>query len=96
MEGKVVAITGASSGIGKAIATLIAALGAYVVFGARRTDLMKELTSFIHAGGGKAVYMQAVVTRRGTRKCLIAVCKVLNVECKTGNRENTKLKLSKS
>jgi len=72
MEGKVVAITRASSGIGKAIATLIAALGAYVVFGARRTDLMKELTNFIHAGGGKAVYMRADVTRRCDLTKLIA------------------------
>ena len=72
MEGKVVAITGASSGIGEAIATFLAARGAYVVLGARRTDLMKELTSVIHAGGGKAVYMQTDVTRRGDLTKLVA------------------------
>ena len=38
IEGKVVAPTGASSGIGEATARLLAQKGAYVVLGARRTE----------------------------------------------------------
>ena len=42
--GKVVAITGASSGIGEATAMLLAARGAKVLLGARRADRLDELT----------------------------------------------------
>jgi len=38
VKGKVVAITGASSGIGEAAARLLAASGAKVILGARRAD----------------------------------------------------------
>ena len=38
IEGKVIAITGASSGIGEATALLLAELGAKVVLGARGSD----------------------------------------------------------
>ena len=46
-DAKVVAITGASSGIGEATATLLAAQGAKVVVGARRIDLLEDLTDRI-------------------------------------------------
>src|ERR1700712_61101 len=45
IEGKVVAITGASSGIGEATARLLAERGATVVLGARRTDRLEQLAS---------------------------------------------------
>ena len=41
IEGKVVAITGASSGIGEATARLLASRGATVVLGARRTERLE-------------------------------------------------------
>ena len=46
---RVVAITGASSGIGAATAEALAAEGASVVLGARRTDRLEELTSKLGA-----------------------------------------------
>lgn len=52
IEGKVVAITGASSGIGEATARLLAARGAHVVIGARRVDLLEALAKEISAAGG--------------------------------------------
>jgi NADP-dependent 3-hydroxy acid dehydrogenase YdfG len=64
IEGKVVAITGASSGIGEAIALLLAARGAAVVLGARRTERLDELVYGIRARGGRAASLSTDVTRR--------------------------------
>lgn len=50
IKGKVVAITGASSGIGEATALLLAERGANVVLGARRTDRLEALTKRIGPG----------------------------------------------
>lgn len=64
IEGKVVAITGASSGIGKAIALMLAKEGAKVVLGARRSDRLEELAASIKDSGGEAVYAVTDVKRR--------------------------------
>jgi NADP-dependent 3-hydroxy acid dehydrogenase YdfG len=64
IEGKVVAITGASSGIGEATALLLAERGAAVVLGARRTERLDKLVDVIRDGGGRAVSQGADVTRR--------------------------------
>lgn len=63
VDGKVVAITGASSGIGAATALLLAERGAAVVLGARRTDRLEQLAARITAGGGRASSQQTDVTR---------------------------------
>jgi NADP-dependent 3-hydroxy acid dehydrogenase YdfG len=47
IKGKVIAITGASSGIGEAAARLLAERGAKVVVGARRTDRLEKLVAEI-------------------------------------------------
>jgi len=52
IQGKVIAITGASSGIGEATAIMLAAHGAKVVLGARRSDRLEELNNRIKASGG--------------------------------------------
>jgi NADP-dependent 3-hydroxy acid dehydrogenase YdfG len=64
IKGKVVAITGASSGIGEAIAHHLSALGAKVVLGARRVDKLKSIVEAIASsgGGGQAVYKKLDVT----------------------------------
>jgi NADP-dependent 3-hydroxy acid dehydrogenase YdfG len=64
IEGKVVAITGASSGIGEATALLLAERGAAVVLGARRTERLDGLVESIRARGGRAVGLSTDVTRR--------------------------------
>ena len=54
LDSKIVAITGASSGIGAAAALELATRGAAVVLGARRTDRLDSLAARIRAGGGRA------------------------------------------
>jgi len=56
IKGKVVVITGASSGIGEATALLLASHGAKVVLAARRADRLEGLTKRIQVAGGEADY----------------------------------------
>src|SRR3954469_9365630 len=64
IQGKVVAITGASSGIGEATARLLAERGAKVILGARRTERLQALATDIHNCGGQAEYHAVEVTSR--------------------------------
>jgi NADP-dependent 3-hydroxy acid dehydrogenase YdfG len=66
IQGKVVAITGASSGIGEATALLLAERGARVVLGARRVDRLEALAGRITDAGarGAAAFMRVDVRRR--------------------------------
>ena len=59
---KVVLITGASSGIGEATASYLAAQGMSVVLGARRTDRLEALAARISAEGGSADVARLDVT----------------------------------
>ena len=56
IAGKVVTITGASSGIGEATALLLAGRGARLVLGARRADRLAALAQRIVAAGGQAAF----------------------------------------
>jgi NADP-dependent 3-hydroxy acid dehydrogenase YdfG len=62
LDGTVVLVTGASSGIGTATAEALAALGATVALAARRTDRISELADKINAGGGRALAVTADMT----------------------------------
>src|SRR5215212_538582 len=64
IKGKVIAITGASSGIGEATARLLAGRGASVVLGARRTERLQALATGIRDHGGGVEYQALDVTRR--------------------------------
>ncbi|UPK45976.1 SDR family oxidoreductase [Paenibacillus pabuli] len=63
VKGKVVVITGASSGIGEATARLLAEHGAHVVIGARRVDRLEALASSIRSEGGSVEYHTLDVTQ---------------------------------
>jgi NADP-dependent 3-hydroxy acid dehydrogenase YdfG len=73
IAGKVIALTGASSGIGEATALLLAEQGAKLVLGARREDLLTKLTDRITGAGGEAVYLVTDVTRRACPAALVAL-----------------------
>jgi NADP-dependent 3-hydroxy acid dehydrogenase YdfG len=62
LDGKVAAITGASSGIGEATALALVAEGAKVVIGARREERLTDLAERIEAAGGTAVPVATDVT----------------------------------
>ncbi|MGK8439682.1 SDR family oxidoreductase [Ectopseudomonas hydrolytica] len=71
ISGKVVVITGASSGLGEATARHLSQLGAKVVLAARRKDRLEQLVGELIAAGGEAVAYQTDVTRAGEVKALI-------------------------
>jgi len=60
---KVIVITGASSGIGKETALIMAKDGARLVLGARRENLLQEIVKEVEALGGEAVYAVTDVTK---------------------------------
>ncbi|MES2059044.1 MAG: SDR family oxidoreductase [Pseudomonadota bacterium] len=72
IDGKVAIITGASSGIGKAAATLFAANGAAVVLVARRQDALDELVRDIEERGGRALAVAGDVTQERTHQEAVA------------------------
>jgi NADP-dependent 3-hydroxy acid dehydrogenase YdfG len=63
IEGKVVVITGASSGLGAAAARHLASLGATVVLGARRVDRIQALAKELIARGSQALAVETDVTQ---------------------------------
>ncbi len=54
LDGKTALVTGASQGIGRAVAALLAKQGARVIVAARSVDKLEELAGEIAAGGGQA------------------------------------------
>jgi NADP-dependent 3-hydroxy acid dehydrogenase YdfG len=64
LKGMVAAVTGASSGIGKAVAIELAKNGVKVVLAARRTEELDELTNQIKRNGGEATFIKTDVSNR--------------------------------
>ena len=71
IQGKVVVITGASSGVGESTARLLAGNGARVVLGARRKDRIDAIVREISANGGCALGLATDVTRRSDVGALV-------------------------
>jgi len=71
IKGKVIVITGASSGMGEAAAKHLAELGANVVLGARRVDKIEKLAREIRDNGEKALALAMDVTKRDQVKKLV-------------------------
>lgn len=77
LENKVIVVTGASSGIGRAAARLFADHGAALVLVARRAELIEEIAHEIRSAGGRAIACAGDVTREETHRRA--------VEAATGN-----------
>jgi len=73
IEGKVVIVTGAGSGIGAATASLLAARGARVVLAARNIAPLAAIAAEIVAAGGNAIAATADVTQRADLRRLVQV-----------------------
>jgi clavulanate-9-aldehyde reducatase len=71
IEGKVVAITGGSSGIGEATALACAKAGAKVALGARRTDRIEALAARIRDEGGEAVAIETDVADEASARAFV-------------------------
>ncbi len=71
ITGKVVIITGASSGIGRATAKHLAVRGAFVVLGARREEELATVVGEITAAGGRAIHQVTDVRHRGDLAALV-------------------------
>ena len=81
IEGKVVAITGASSGIGEATAKLLACRGAKVVLGARGEERLRAVAAQIERSGGEVAFRPTDVTRREDLAALVTMSKERFGEC---------------
>ena len=71
LNGKVVVITGASSGIGEAMAREYSKMGAKVVLGARREEELRRVADDIKAAGGAVAYVACDVVSEEVCKRLI-------------------------
>ena len=65
IAGKIIVISGASSGLGETAARNLSAEGATVVLGARRIDRLEVIANELSACGGKVLTLATDVTRRG-------------------------------
>jgi NADP-dependent 3-hydroxy acid dehydrogenase YdfG len=72
LDGKIAAVTGASSGIGEATALALAAEGAAVVLAARRKDRIDELAARIESQGGRALAVETDVTDEAQANAFVA------------------------
>jgi NADP-dependent 3-hydroxy acid dehydrogenase YdfG len=80
IKGKVIAITGASSGIGEATAIRLAEQGAKLVLGARRKKRLEDLVGQIIAAGGEAIYRVTDIKQRSD------LTKLVDLACDTFGR----------
>ena len=72
IKGKVVVITGASSGIGYATALTLSKAGVKVAIGARRTDKLEQLENEIKKNGGEVLSHKLDVTKKDDCNAFVA------------------------
>lgn len=87
LEGKVALVTGASSGIGRATAKVMAAHGAKVVVAARRQPELESLVEEIRKAGGEAVAIRTDVTVEADVQAMVefAVATYGRLDCAANN-----------
>jgi NADP-dependent 3-hydroxy acid dehydrogenase YdfG len=73
IEDIIVVITGASSGIGRVTANLLAQRGAFVVLGARRLEPLQMVADEIMASGGRVAFKQTDVRQRADLEALVSL-----------------------
>lgn len=71
VKGKVIAITGASSGIGEATARELMSQGAHVMLGARRAELLDKLAADMVQAGGSVRWQALDVTQRASMQAFV-------------------------
>ena len=71
LAGTTALVTGASSGIGEATALALAAQGAAVALVARRRDRLEDLAGRISSDGGRAVVLEADITRQAAAQDVV-------------------------
>jgi short-subunit dehydrogenase len=71
LKGKIVVVTGASSGIGEATARELASRGAAVALAARDSGKLEEMRRGISASGGTAIVTQTDVSDRGSVEAMV-------------------------
>jgi NAD(P)-dependent dehydrogenase (short-subunit alcohol dehydrogenase family) len=92
LNGKVAVVTGASQGIGLALARAYADEGAAVVISARRGDAIEEAARALEAGGARVLPVQADVARRedAERTVMAAVDRFGRIDILTNNAQATR------
>lgn len=71
LEGAVVVVTGASSGIGEEVARRLASAGSCVVLAARRAERLEQIVDEIVADGGTAVSIAADLAATGSPHVIV-------------------------
>lgn len=71
IKGKIIVITGASSGLGEAAARLLSARGAKLVIGARRKERIDALAGELSQAGGDVLALATDVTKRVEVQALV-------------------------
>ncbi len=71
LHGQIAVVTGASKGIGRAIAEAMAAAGAKVVISSRKVDTCEEVAGAIDAAGGEAIALACNISHKSDLQNLV-------------------------
>jgi 3-oxoacyl-[acyl-carrier protein] reductase len=85
LTNKTALVTGASRGIGEAIARRLAETGAHVLCAARSMDAVEKLAAEINANGGKATAVQLDITAADVRERIGALLKAQPIDILVNN-----------